>query len=384
VSEPYEVTVTWRETAPERAVGYTIHRGETAAFEPSEDNRLGRTFLPFWYDLQVQPERTYTYAVIAYDAAGRASEAVRATLTIPRVPPPPPPRPVQATAGRGRAMLQWDLLPRPVVGYRIYRSTGGGPPELQNREGLVRGGGYLDAGLDPNVTYTYTVRAVDRGGVEGAPSEPQSVQPLPPRREPVFTASFEGHATSAQGLAGEIREGAGYAEGVVGQALDVRHGGYAVFPDHDDLDLSGDLTVMFWMKLDKIEQIPVLLAHGHWLQHGYFVQVFGNRQVRWFVGQQEAVLDAGQVELGQWTHVACTYDLHTSRIYLNGREVGRKEVGLVHLAPWDRPLYIGQYTDVDRQFQTHGLLDEVQIFQRALSPEEIQAAYQAGRGPGRR
>jgi hypothetical protein len=36
-------------------------------------------------------------------------------------------------------------------------------------------------------------------------------------------------------------------------------------------------------------------------------------------------------------------------------------------------------SDVDRQFQTHGLLDEVQIFQRALSPEEIQAAYEAGK-----
>jgi hypothetical protein len=272
-------------------------------------------------------------------------------------------------------------MARPAVGYNVYRAAGGGAPELQNREGLVRGGSYLDAGLDPNVTYTYTVRAVDRGGVEGEASPPQTVQPLPPQREPVFTAHFDGNATSVPGLAGELRDGAAYAEGVVGQALDVRRGGYAVFPDHDDLDLGGDLTVTFWMKLDKIEQIPVLLAHGHWLQHGYFVQVFGNRQVRWFVGQQEAVLDAGHVELGEWTHVACTYDLHTSRIYLNGQEVGRKDVGLVNLSPWGRPLYVGQYTDVDVQFQVHGLLDEVQIYQRALSAEEIRADYEAARSP---
>lgn len=388
VSDPYEVTVTWTEAASEAGGSgpasiphYIIHRGETADFEPSDENRLSQTLLPFWYDLQVQPERTYTYAVIVHDAAGAAREAGRVTLAIPRVPPPTPPGNFQANPGRGRALLKWDPLPRPVVGYRIYRSAGGSEPELQNREGLVRGSSYLEAGLDPNIVYTYTVRAVDRGGVEGEASPPQTVQPLPPPQEPVFTAHFDGTAVSAQGLAGELRDGAGYAEGVASQALDVRNGGYAVFPDHDDLDLSGDVTVMFWMKLDQIAQIPVLLARGHWIQHGYFVQVFGNRQVRWFVGQQEAVLDAGHVELGQWTHVACTYDLHTSRIYLNGQEVGRKEVGLVNLAPWDQPLFIGQYTDVDRQFQTHGLLDEVQIFQRALSPAEIQAAYQAGIKP---
>jgi hypothetical protein len=36
---------------------------------------------------------------------------------------------------------------------------------------------------------------------------------------------------------------------------------------------------------------------------------------------------------------------------------------------------------VDVQFQVHGLLDEVQIYQRALSAEEIRADYEAARSP---
>jgi len=382
VTEPYEVTVSWAAARDDPTVtGYVLHRSETADFEPTEENQRVTLFQPPFYDLEVRPEVSYTYAMAAVDAAGNVGPFVRTTVAVPRVPPPTPPEDFQVTAGRGRAKLTWKVAERPVVGYRVYRLVGAGEPELLNREGLIRAGQFLEAGLDPNVRYTYRVAAVDRGGVEGEAAEVRDVQPLPPTREPVFTASFDGEAKSAQGLVGQLVGGASYAEGVIGQALDVRQGGYAVFPDHDDLDLSGDLTVAFWMKLDRIGQIPVLLAHGHWLRHGYFVQVFGNRNVRWFVGQG-AVLDAGHVELGVWTHVACTYDLHTLRLYLNGQEVGRREVGQVDLSPWDAPLYIGQYTDLGPEFQTFGLLDEVQIYQRALSAEEIRAAYERREPPG--
>lgn len=375
VAEPYEVTVSWAAARDDQTVaGYVLHRGETPDFELTEENRRTTLLQPPFYDLEVRPEGHYTYAVAAVDAAGNVGPFARATVAVPRVPAPPPPADFQVTAGRGRAKLTWKVAERPVVGYRVYRLAGKGEPEWLNREGLIRVGQFLDAGLDPNVRYTYRVAAVDRGGVEGQAAEVRNVQPLPPTMEPVFTASFDGEAKSAQGLAGRLVAPAGYAEGIIGQALDVRQGGYAVFPDHDDLDLSGDLTVAFWMKLDKIGQIPVLLAHGHWLRHGYFVQVFGNRNVRWFVGQG-AVLDAGRVELGVWTHVACTYDLHTLRLYLNGQEVGQQEVGQVDLSPWDAPLYVGQYTDLGPEFQTFGLLDEVKIYQRALSATEVRAIW---------
>jgi hypothetical protein len=63
------------------------------------------------------------------------------------------------------------------------------------------------------------------------------------------------------------------------------------------------------------------------------------------------------------------------RVYLNGREVGRRDAPDVDLSPWVGPFYIGRYTLDGKPYEVNGLIDEVKIYQRARTAQEIKKEY---------
>lgn len=77
--------------------------------------------------------------------------------------------------------------------------------------------------------------------------------------------------------------------------------------------------------------------------------------------------------LDRWVHLVGTYNGKIMRIYLDGVEHGTlARTGPVRPNNFD--LCIGNYTPGHAAY-FHGLLDEVKIFKRALTPEEIVAHY---------
>ncbi|MGH9908759.1 MAG: LamG domain-containing protein [Pyrinomonadaceae bacterium] len=83
----------------------------------------------------------------------------------------------------------------------------------------------------------------------------------------------------------------------------------------------------------------------------------------------------GVVVLNQWTHVACTYDRQFVRLYVNGVEVAA-QAATQPIPALSHELWIGNHERFIRQFD--GLIDEVEIFNRALSAAEIQDIVKAG------
>jgi len=78
---------------------------------------------------------------------------------------------------------------------------------------------------------------------------------------------------------------------------------------------------------------------------------------------------AGPLPLGRWVHVAATFDGRAERIYMDGREVASMpRQGPVR--PTDQPLCVGNFAQAHRAHFT-GLLDDVRIYSRALSADEI-------------
>ncbi len=77
------------------------------------------------------------------------------------------------------------------------------------------------------------------------------------------------------------------------------------------------------------------------------------------------------LDLNEWYHVCGTFDGTTLRLYLNGIEVAsktHKSPGNIYYA--NRPLRIG-WAYASEYFD--GQIDEVRIWNRALTPEEIRA-----------
>ncbi|MEM7391855.1 MAG: LamG-like jellyroll fold domain-containing protein [Verrucomicrobiota bacterium] len=69
---------------------------------------------------------------------------------------------------------------------------------------------------------------------------------------------------------------------------------------------------------------------------------------------------------GQWHHVAGTYDGDALRLFVDGRQIGRRtESGLLGSTPG--PYFIGSYSGKKEPF--HGMIDDVRIYNRAGTTE---------------
>ena len=92
-------------------------------------------------------------------------------------------------------------------------------------------------------------------------------------------------------------------------------------------------------------------------------------------GAQTTVVDPTQtVEVNRWYYVAGTFDGATARLYVNGRKVAE----LPHALPPSystRPVFIGSSGESVWNGLMNGVIDEVKIYNRALSDADIQANY---------
>jgi hypothetical protein len=99
-----------------------------------------------------------------------------------------------------------------------------------------------------------------------------------------------------------------------------------------------------------------------------------------FTGNDDFEYIDGSTQVSAWHiyHVAMTYDGAALRLYVNGIEDASKLMtGLIQ--PNTEPFRIGGGAPPGQnQLFFDGLIDEVQLYDVALSPSEIQAIYEYG------
>src|SRR5262245_29972097 len=76
------------------------------------------------------------------------------------------------------------------------------------------------------------------------------------------------------------------------------------------------------------------------------------------------------LDIGRWSYVAVTYDGAMLRMFINGRQVATRQVsGTIQVT--DDPLWIGGNEPYGEYF--HGDIDEIRVYARTLSADEIRA-----------
>ncbi len=138
------------------------------------------------------------------------------------------------------------------------------------------------------------------------------------------------------------------------------------------------LTVSCWVRTETAEQVDrwfINSVYGGTTDSGYRLGLTGRGRLCWGVPEtswsHHLTADA-VLPLGRWVHVAATADSSVMRIYMDGREVARMDRSVPVGTPVGRTLTLGNYEQGHRAHFV-GLLDEVQIYDHVLTPEQIAA-----------
>jgi hypothetical protein len=229
-------------------------------------------------------------------------------------------------------------------------------------------------------THTLTAIARDRDG-NTTESTPMPVFVFNTIGRPGVIASYafnEGsgaivHDGTGNGHHGTIA-GATWAanQGRFGHALAFTGTGMVSIASSIGLELNGPLTIEAWVRPDANTGQLTVVAKEHAGEMAY--ALYANR-VRGPTGlirvscAEIAAVGPAPLTIGQWTHLAMTYDGAFVRLYNNGAEIRRVAIS----GPLDvsgGTLRIGGSTLLGQYFK--GLIDEVRIYNRALSAAEIQ------------
>lgn len=178
---------------------------------------------------------------------------------------------------------------------------------------------------------------------------------------------------------GVLKNGATTAPGRVGQAF--RFDGVDDFVEiPDDASLEGfstGATIEAWIKADQLGARHAIVSKVPMGE--YLLLVNGTRLS--FENNNSGAFGAwnGATDLfpGVWYHVAVTFDGGSTRIYVNGVLDGTFPI--VWNIPNSQPVRIGRRSvGVGFEDPFGGLIDEVSIYHRALTEQEILAIFDAG------
>jgi hypothetical protein len=190
----------------------------------------------------------------------------------------------------------------------------------------------------------------------------------------------EGSGTVVQDLSGNANHGTVSGATWTTQG---RYGGALQFdgindivniPDGASLDLTSGMTLMAWVRptANGGWRTVVLKETSNELVYGLYANDSSTRPSAWIRSGNAAYSTAGTaaVPLNTWTNLAATYGGGTLRLYVNGTLATSRAL-TVPINISASPLRIGGNRIWSEWFA--GLIDEVRVYNRALSQAEIQS-----------
>jgi hypothetical protein len=177
---------------------------------------------------------------------------------------------------------------------------------------------------------------------------------------------------------GALSHGVAFASGEVGGGFSFYGFPYVSVPDSPSLDsLTSAITVEAWIKVNQFsaQGWATIISKG---DSSWQLRQYGNSSTLSFstTGLSDGELAGTRnINDGQWHHIAGVYDGTNKYIFVDGTlDVSAPATGLI--SQNGQPLCIGNTPEhFERGF--NGLIDEVSIYNRALTASEIQSIYNA-------
>src|SRR4029077_3853702 len=196
---------------------------------------------------------------------------------------------------------------------------------------------------------------------------------------------------------GMLENGAGFAAGEVAHGFSLNGSNqYVLVPDSPNLEISGAITIDAWINPSDVSNFHVIVSkYDSNLDSGksYLLYLPAGGTVEWCVLNgtstglsNQCVETSGAIATGVFTHVAGTFDPTTQdmKIYVNGADTMAALVPgsstLSSIGTNNTPVEIGAIFNDNTGGFFAGVIDEVEIFNRALTQREVQRIYDAQSG----
>ena len=320
-----------------------------------------------------------------------ASDVTAIGSTTNDTEPPSAPGTLVATAVSGTEVdLTWGAATDNVgvQDYRVERCQGSGCTSFVKLAAPTTTS-YSDTALSPNTTYSYIVRAEDAAGNLGPYSNVATVTTLSTVPQLVAAYSFDAGSgataadSSGYGNNGTIANATWTTSGKYGAALSFNGTSARVsVPDAASLRLTTAMTLEAWVKPSAVTsnwRDVIYKGNDNYYLEG--TSDSGGRPAAGgtFGSTGATVYAASALATNVWTHLAATYDGAVLRVYVNGIESSSApRTGT--LATSTNPLEIGGDSIFGQYFQ--GAIDEVRVYNVALTPTQIQTDMNTPVGSG--
>ena len=161
-----------------------------------------------------------------------------------------------------------------------------------------------------------------------------------------------------------------------GQALQFNGNGQYVDTGASILDTTGDYTVAAWAKLDSYGAFATIVSQDSTAGHSEFFLQYSGADNKWAFSSVGNRALGTTPQLGVWTHLVGVRDtVHSQlRLYINGQLAGTTAYCPGATATGHTVIGRGQYGNNPVDYW-RGAIDQVHVYDRALSDTEIQQLY---------
>jgi chitodextrinase len=385
------VTLSWLPATDNvGVVGYNVFRNNVLLFNTTNTSSL---------ITGLAATTKYGFGVTAIDAAG--NESVMSTLQVttgldptPDTQAPSVPTNLAAQVGSNSVQLSWTASTdnRGVIGYIIFQD--GTVIDTVLAPTLTK----FVSGLTASTPYSFEVLAYDAAKNKSAKAEKTvTTSAAINTGEAGLIASypFDDNANDATPY---VNHGT-----IGGNPTFVTHTGFAGKAIKFDGDkdsvlvknavqlISDYATVGFWIRVDSVNLANAeayVIDFGHWDQR-WKISLPQHLKIVWTTNSKNNLsnnfitdMDSGdgnEMTKGLWWHVTMVHDGVSNIVYVNGIET-KKAATTGKLNSTARPLYFG-CNGVEGGQYFNGALDNVKIYNKALTAAEVNKLFKTGTTP---
>ena len=187
---------------------------------------------------------------------------------------------------------------------------------------------------------------------------------------------------SARGAVAELKGSAAPLPGSAGAGVRLNGAGDIIAVDSIDIPENGTASIEGWFLFDRF-------AMDMQANMGLFTGIYQHASSNhlYFARTNDYFFVGDLLETGVWHHLVLTYsgNAASASFYVDGRRVRIKVQGAIGEIPAISGLSIGRSSSYLGRFlggakgTFDGAVDDIRVWNRVLSPDEVRAAYAAGR-----